>query len=83
MDNIVGWPRVTEAQVEVVVRVVERVARAGIEPATFRFSGGRSYRLSYLADRHEGGPRGAGNPTAAGARFPNWQMPGMRTTGLP
>jgi hypothetical protein len=25
------------------------VARAGIEPATFRFSGGRSYRLSYLA----------------------------------
>ena len=26
-----------------------RVARAGIEPATFRFSGGRSYRLSYLA----------------------------------
>jgi hypothetical protein len=28
------------------------VARAGIEPATFRFSGGRSYRLSYLAGRH-------------------------------
>ena len=28
---------------------VYRVARAGIEPATFRFSGGRSYRLSYLA----------------------------------
>ncbi len=25
------------------------VARAGIEPATFRFSGERSYRLSYLA----------------------------------
>jgi hypothetical protein len=34
------------------------VARAGIEPATFRFSGGRSYRLSYLAEaaRH-GMPR--------------------------
>ena len=30
-----------------------KVARAGIEPATFRFSGGRSYRLSYLA-----GPEG-------------------------
>ena len=29
-----------------------RVARAGIEPATFRFSGGRSYQLSYLAGRH-------------------------------
>ena len=28
------------------------MARAGIEPATFRFSGGRSYRLSYLAGRH-------------------------------
>ena len=26
-----------------------RVARAGVEPATFRFSGGRSYQLSYLA----------------------------------
>ena len=29
------------------------VARAGIEPATFRFSGGRSYQLSYLAGRHQ------------------------------
>ena len=28
------------------------VARAGIEPATFRFSGGRSYQLSYLAGWH-------------------------------
>jgi hypothetical protein len=27
----------------------ELVARAGVEPATFRFSGGRSYQLSYLA----------------------------------
>ena len=27
------------------------VARAGIEPATFRFSGGRSYQLSYLAGK--------------------------------
>ena len=28
------------------------MARGGIEPPTFRFSGGRSYRLSYLAGRH-------------------------------
>jgi hypothetical protein len=28
---------------------VVMVARAGVEPATFRFSGGRSYQLSYLA----------------------------------
>ena len=31
--------------------MVLEVARAGIEPATFRFSGGRSYQLSYLAGR--------------------------------
>jgi hypothetical protein len=29
-----------------------RVARAGIEPATFRFSGERYYQLSYLAEEH-------------------------------
>jgi hypothetical protein len=28
-----------------------RVARGGIEPPTYRFSGGRSYQLSYLAVR--------------------------------
>jgi hypothetical protein len=26
----------------------QRVVRGGIEPPTFRFSGGRSYQLSYL-----------------------------------
>ena len=30
-------------------RSMEQVARAGIEPATFHFSGERYYRLSYLA----------------------------------
>ena len=31
-----------------VFRLVKLVVRGGIEPPTFRFSGGRSYRLSYL-----------------------------------
>jgi hypothetical protein len=31
------------------VDVVDRVARAGVEPATFHFSGERYYQLSYLA----------------------------------
>jgi hypothetical protein len=29
------------------------VARGGIEPPTYRFSGGRSYQLSYLAKAPE------------------------------
>ncbi|MCW2541267.1 MAG: hypothetical protein JWN95_2992 [Frankiales bacterium] len=29
--------------------MVTVVARGGIEPPTYRFSGGRSYHLSYLA----------------------------------
>lgn len=38
------------------------VARAGIEPATFRFSGERSYQLSYLA----AGTRNECHPMEAG-----------------
>jgi hypothetical protein len=30
------------------LRCSEGVVRGGVEPPTFRFSGGRSYRLSYL-----------------------------------
>ena len=33
-----------------------RVARGGVEPPTFRFSGGRSYQLSYLAGHRPRGP---------------------------
>jgi hypothetical protein len=38
------------------------VARGGVEPPTYRFSGGRSYQLSYLApdaDGRRGGFRNA------------------------
>ena len=35
---------------------MEWVARGGIEPPTYRFSGGRSYQLSYLAVSLLGGP---------------------------
>ena len=34
-------------------RGVERVARAGFEPATFHFSGERCYQLSYLAEARQ------------------------------
>jgi hypothetical protein len=45
------------------------VARAGIEPATFRFSGGRSYRLSYLAmTGRQRVPRRAGDPDGTRTR---------------
>ena len=49
------------------------VARAGIEPATFRFSGGRSYQLSYLAGRQPGSmpnlvPRRIGDPDGTRTR---------------
>jgi hypothetical protein len=31
------------------VSILNGVARGGVEPPTYRFSGGRSYQLSYLA----------------------------------
>ena len=48
----------------------EGVARAGVEPATFRFSGGRSYQLSYLAaaDARIDGRPSAGQLSCRGPR---------------
>ena len=43
---------------------VRDVARGGVEPPTFRFSGGRSYQLSYLAP-------GAVRPTCGTTRGPD------------
>jgi hypothetical protein len=34
------------------------MARGGVEPPTYRFSGGRSYQLSYLAMKQESDPDG-------------------------
>ena len=42
-------PRHKKAALTGVKTASSNVARAGVEPATFRFSGGRSYQLSYLA----------------------------------
>ena len=42
-------PRHKKAALTWVKTASSNVARAGVEPATFRFSGGRSYQLSYLA----------------------------------
>ena len=36
------------AEVMPVIRDATKVVRGGVEPPTFRFSGGRSYQLSYL-----------------------------------
>jgi hypothetical protein len=47
------------------------VARAGVEPATFRFSGGRSYQLSYLAAASVETADAGRNLTAAAAADPN------------
>jgi hypothetical protein len=38
------------------------VARGGVEPPTYRFSGGRSYQLSYLALAGAGAPTGVERP---------------------
>jgi hypothetical protein len=43
----------------------EEVVRGGVEPPTFRFSGGRSYRLSYLTvtDRRYANHHGRSEPS--------------------
>jgi hypothetical protein len=46
-------------------RIIKRVARAGIEPATFRFSGERCYQLSYLAGEVRATPTGLEPATSA------------------
>src|SRR5699024_1640759 len=52
--NLVGPPVAQPGNLDLVLLASGRapfppVARAGVEPATFRFSGGRSYQLSYLS----------------------------------
>ncbi len=49
MDKPKIYPRHEKTALTWVKTVSRAVARAGVEPATFRFSGGRSYQLSYLA----------------------------------
>ncbi len=61
-------PRAPHSHADTLLTCINNVvARGGIEPPTFRFSGGRSYRLSYLAGRH-GLPRRAGDPDGTRTR---------------
>ena len=53
-----------------------QVARGGIEPPTYRFSGGRSYQLSYLAK-----PKRAQTTRPPKARPPRW-VNTNRTVGV-
>ena len=58
------------------------VARAGIEPATFRFSGGRSYQLSYLAGRHPNRMPIANSATLTGLEPATSAVTGRRANQL-
>jgi hypothetical protein len=58
------------------------VARAGIEPATFRFSGGRSYQLSYLAGRLQYQWRLAASATLTGLEPATSAVTGRRANQL-
>jgi hypothetical protein len=52
IETLIEHPRTQNGPRQVLrgpFALVDGVARAGVEPATFRFSGGRSYQLSYLA----------------------------------
>lgn len=44
-------PRPMQARSQVRPWTTKGVARGGVEPPTFRFSVGRSYQLSYLAEQ--------------------------------
>ena len=61
--------------------LVGGVARGGVEPPTFRFSGGRSYQLSYLAgpDRRRRNRRGA---TQTGLEPATFAVTGRRANQL-
>ena len=57
------------------------MARGGVEPPTYRFSGGRSYQLSYLAAAGAGAPTGGG-ATQTGLEPATFAVTGRRANQL-
>lgn len=58
------------------------MARGGVEPPTFRFSGGRSYQLSYLAVKARWMMTGPSSATQTGLEPATFAVTGRRANQL-
>ena len=74
--------RGTDAIVTSAKPLVNVVARGGVEPPTYRFSGGRSYQLSYLAGRVQPVGRTQNKATQTGLEPATFAVTGRRANQL-
>lgn len=58
------------------------VARGGVEPPTYRFSGGRSYQLSYLAPARLARSQTSNRATQTGLEPATFAVTGRRANQL-